>query len=141
MKLNNIIFVITFCILVSSMPGVLGAHKIEVNAHVQTEAQYHKITPQEAKQMMDQGVYDAILDVRMKNEYEAGHIKNAVHLPEREIESYAGDILKDKNAVILVYCKGGQKSKAASKKLVNMGYSRVYDFGGITDWPYGITKN
>lgn len=141
MKLKSMFFVVTFCILVSSMPGVLKARMIEVSMNVQAGEQYHKITPQQAKQMMDQGTYDVIIDVRMKNDYEAGHIKNAINIPEPEIERYAQNALKNKDLVILVYCQSGQKSKSASKKLVRMGYSKVYNLGGIKDWSYELTTN
>ena len=103
---------------------------------------YQKITPQQAKvRMAEPGVI--VLDVRMQQEYDAGHIANAVLLPLPLIE--AGDAavakaLPDKNAEILVYCRSGRRSAIAANALINMGYTNVFDFGGINDWPYEVVK-
>lgn len=103
---------------------------------------YQKITPQQAKaRMAEPGVI--VLDVRMQQEYDAGHIANAVLLPLPLIE--AGDAavakaLPDKDAEILVYCRSGRRSAIAANALINMGYTNVLDFGGINDWPYEVVK-
>ena len=103
---------------------------------------YQKITPQQAKaRMAEPGVI--VLDVRMQQEYDAGHIANAVLLPLPLIE--AGDAavakaLPDKDAEILVYCRSGRRSAIAANALINMGYTNVLDFGGINDWPYEVIK-
>ena len=103
---------------------------------------YQKITPQQAKARMAlPGVI--VLDVRMQQEYDAGHIANAVLLPLPLIE--AGDAavakaLPDKDAEILVYCRSGRRSAIAANALINMGYTNVLDFGGINDWPYEVVK-
>lgn len=103
---------------------------------------YQKITPQQAKaRMAEPGVI--VLDVRMQQEYDAGHIANAVLLPLPLIE--AGDAtvakaLPDKDAEILVYCRSGRRSAIAANALINMGYTNVFDFGGINDWPYEVVK-
>ena len=103
---------------------------------------YQKITPQQAKaRMAEPGVI--VLDVRMQQEYDAGHITNAVLLPLPLIE--AGDAavakaLPDKDAEILVYCRSGRRSAIAANALINMGYTNVFDFGGINDWPYEVVK-
>ena len=103
---------------------------------------YQKITPQQAKaRMAEPGVI--VLDVRMQQEYDAGHIANAVLLPLPLIE--AGDAavakaLPDKDAEILVYCRSGRRSAIAANALINMGYNNVLDFGGINDWPYEVVK-
>ena len=87
--------------------------------------------------------YQKIMDVRMQQEYDAGHIANAVLLPLPLIE--AGDAavakaLPDKDAEILVYCRSGRRSAIAANALINMGYTNVLDFGGINDWPYEVVK-
>ena len=76
-----------------------------------------------------------ILDVRTQEEYDSGHIKNAVCLPNEDILSEP-DILPDKGQQILVYCRSGNRSKQAAQKLADMGYENVLEFGGILDWPY-----
>lgn len=98
-----------------------------------------EITAEEAKKEMDKGNV-IILDVRTKEEYENGHIENSILIPLDEIESEAGNILKDKEQKILVYCRSRNRSSTAANLLAKMGYNNVYDFGGIKDWPYEIVK-
>ena len=66
--------------------------------------------------------------------------KNAVLLPVNDIAVKAEEVLTDKDAKILVYCRSGNRSAAASKELIKMGYTNVFDFGGIISWPYEIVK-
>ncbi len=98
-----------------------------------------EITAEEAKKEMDKGNV-IILDVRTKEEYENGHIENSILIPLDEIESEAGNILKDKEQKILVYCRSRNRSSTAANLLAKMGYNNIYDFGGIKDWPYEIVK-
>jgi rhodanese-related sulfurtransferase len=103
-----------------------------------TSSSYHKISAEEAKEMMAMQAV-TIVDVRTLEEYNAGHIENAILIPNETISSAPSE-LDDKDAVILVYCRSGSRSKAASDKLVELGYTKVYDFGGIMDWPFEIVK-
>lgn len=103
------------------------------------EAVYHKISAQEAKEMMDQGNV-SIVDVRTPQEYSEGHIPGAVNVPNEKIEKTEPEQLKDKDAVLLVYCRSGRRSKEAADKLIELGYTQVYDFGGIIDWTYETVK-
>ena len=75
-----------------------------------------------------------------EEEFAEGHIENAILIPDYEITSKADEILKDKNQLILVYCRSGNRSKVASQALVELGYTNVKEFGGIIDWEYGIVK-
>ncbi len=99
-----------------------------------------KITPEEAKRMMDEESGVVILDVRTKEEFDAGHIKGAVLLPDAEVADKAAELLRDKDAPILIYCRTGRRSALAAKTLAGLGYTRIYDFGGIVDWPYETVK-
>ena len=99
---------------------------------------YQKITPQEAKTIIDNEKDYIILDVRRLDEYNGGHIPNAILIPNEEINEKAESVLLDKNQLILVYCRSGKRSKEAALKLINLGYTNVLDFGGIIDWPYEI---
>ena len=101
---------------------------------------YEQITPQEAKKIMDSGEEHIILDTREQNEFDEGHIKGAILIPYTEIENKAEDMIPDKNAQILVYCRSGRRSKIASESLSKLGYTDVKEFGGIIDWPYEIEK-
>ena len=101
---------------------------------------YQTIDAEEAKRMMDDSVSFVLVDVRTKEEYMEAHIEGALLLPNEEIETSAADILTDKGATILVYCRSGRRSAEAAKKLAEMGYTAIYDFGGIIDWPYGTVS-
>lgn len=96
---------------------------------------YNKITAEEAKEMIDtQEVI--ILDVRTQEEFIEKHIEDALLIPDYELEKLAESKLPDKNKKILVYCRSGNRSKTAARLLIDMGYTDVYDFGGIINWPY-----
>jgi len=99
---------------------------------------YKKITAEEAKTMIDQDNSVTILDVRTEEEYNAGHIENAILIPDTSIIDTAESILTDKSATILVYCRSGRRSALAAANLVELGYTNIYDFGGIIDWEYDI---
>lgn len=103
------------------------------------KSEYKKITSEQAKKMLDTKQV-ILLDVRTQSEFDEGHIENAVLIPYTEINQKAPSMLPDKNKKILVYCRSGRRSEIASRELVKMGYSDVYDFGGITDWKYEIVK-
>jgi rhodanese-related sulfurtransferase len=98
-------------------------------------AGYKKITAEEAKDMMDGGTV-IIVDVRTLEEYTESHIPGAVLIPNESISDTLPDQLLDTDAQILVYCRTGNRSAQASEKLIALGYTHVYDFGGIIDWPY-----
>ncbi len=116
--------------------GVTGCFKAVQNTPKTNE--YKKITPEEALEMMDGTA--VILDVRTQEEYDEGHIDGAVLLVDTEIKSKAEDVLTDKSQKILVYCRSGRRSAQAAKELIAMGYTNVYDFGGILDWTGEIIK-
>lgn len=97
---------------------------------------YHKITAEEAKKMMDEGGV-TVVDVRTSEEYREKHIPDSILVPNESITTtQAPEELPDKDAVLLIHCRTGVRSKDASDKLVELGYKHVYDFGGIVDWPY-----
>lgn len=96
-----------------------------------------KITAEKAKEMMDSD-QPIILDVRTTEEYEEGHIEGAILIPDNEISAKAEELLADKNATILVYCRSGRRSALAAQDLSDLGYTKIYDFGGIIDWPYDV---
>ena len=100
---------------------------------------YQQITAQEAKEIMDSGKDHVIIDARTEEEFAEGHIQNAILIPEYEVAERAESELPEKDALILVYCRSGRRSKIASEELVKLGYTNVYEFGGIIDWPYEIT--
>jgi len=96
------------------------------------------LSASEAKEKMQNNPDVIILDVRNRNEFLSGHIPGALLLPEFEIAENVDTILPDTNALILVYCRSGVRSRNAVVLLVSLGYTNVYDFGGIINWPYDI---
>ena len=99
---------------------------------------YTHISQEEAKRVMDEEDDIVILDVRTKEEYDGGHIRDAICIPNETIDEKVSEILKDKNQKILVYCRSGRRSVQAAEKLVALGYTKIYEFGGIIDWIYGV---
>ena len=97
---------------------------------------YRRITPVQARAIMHANPSAVILDVRSLQEYNTGHIPGARLLPEHAVRARAPRMFPNKNALILVYCQGGTRSKSAAQALVSMGYTNVYDCGGISSWPY-----
>lgn len=96
--------------------------------------EYTQIDQETAKEMMTWDDGHIILDVRRQDEYDAGHIPDAICIPNESIETEPLEELNDFDQVILVYCRSGRRSKEAAQKLANMGYRNVYEFGGIIDW-------
>ena len=81
-----------------------------------------------------------IVDVRRQDEYNEGHIPGAVLIPNESITDKQPEELPDLDRIILVYCRSGRRSKEASQKLADMGYTNVYEFGGINTWQGEIVK-
>jgi rhodanese-related sulfurtransferase len=106
----------------------------------QSAAVYHKLSAEEAKVVIDTEENVIILDVREQSEYDSGHIPGAVLLPSGSVSAMAAEALPDKDQKILVYCRSGNRSATAANTLVGLGYTQVYDFGGIIDWPYDVVK-
>ena len=78
-----------------------------------------------------------VLDVRTQEEYDGGHIPGAVLLPVGTIdETTAAEVIPEKDSTVLVYCRSGNRSKTASAALADLGYTNIYEFGGINTWPY-----
>ena len=101
---------------------------------------YRQISMDEAVELMKEETGYLILDVRTKEEYESGHIPGAVCVPNETIGDTAPAELPDKEQLIFVYCRSGNRSKQAAKKLIALGYSNIVEFGGILDWTGEIEK-
>lgn len=100
------------------------------------DGSYQQITQEEAKEMMDSQEV-IILDVREQDEYDSGRIPGAVLLPVGTIdEDTAAEVIPGKDSTVLVYCRSGNRSKTASSTLAELGYTNIYEFGGINTWPY-----
>ncbi len=101
---------------------------------------YEQISGADAYALMQSEKDYTIIDARTQEEFDQGHIKNAIMIPEYEIEEKAPSLLLDKDQLILVYCRSGRRSKIAAEALVKLGYTNVKEFGGIIDWEYETVK-
>ncbi|WP_300357294.1 rhodanese-like domain-containing protein [Fusobacterium sp.] len=100
---------------------------------------YKRISQEKAKEMFETSDKYIILDVRTKEEYKEGHIKDAINIPNEDI--FDDDILNEElDMPIFVYCRSGHRSLQASAKLALLGYTNIYEFGGINTWKYEIIK-
>lgn len=97
---------------------------------------YHKINTEEVKELIK--LQTVIIDVRTKEEYESGHIENAINIPYDNINSKTINNSKDTN--IIVYCRSGSRSKTAANTLIKLGYKNVYDLGSINNWNESLVK-
>ena len=121
-----------------SLPIILVVLLVAVFFMQKNSGSYKQISQDEAKQMMDKGNV-IILDVREKDEYDAGHIKGAVLLPVGTINAdTAAEVIDSKDSTVLVYCRSGNRSKKASSALAKLGYKNIHEFGGITTWKYDV---
>ena len=108
----------------------------ETESNSSSEDNYQQISQEEDKEMMDSQEV-IILDVREQDEYDSGHIPGAVLLPVGTIdEETAAEVIPEKDSTVLVYCRSGNRSKTASSALAELGYTNIYEFGGINTWPY-----
>ena len=128
-----LLFVLLFCV------SACAPNEKNATASVTNKA-YTQISQDAAKNMILKDSSLIIVDVRTKGEYEEGHIPGAVLIPNESIKDRKPELLPDVNQVILVYCRSGNRSKQAAQKLANMGYKKVYEFGGINTWNGKIVK-
>ena len=96
---------------------------------------YRQINMDEAITMMEEESSYIILDVRTPEEFADKHIPGAINIPNESISTEEIPELPNKDQLILVYCRSGNRSKQASEKLVALGYTNIVEFGGINDWP------
>ncbi|MBR5792515.1 MAG: rhodanese-like domain-containing protein [Ruminiclostridium sp.] len=130
MKKRFIIFFAALCLL----SGCGGEGSTQEETVVVT---FQQISQEETKTIMSTNQEAVILDVRTQEEYDSGHIKGAVLLPVDAItEETAQEVIPTKDTQVLVYCRSGNRSVTASKALAQLGYTEVYEFGGINTWPY-----
>ena len=101
----------------------------------QPENTYRQISHEEAAKLMQEQSDYILLDVRTQAEFAESHIPGAICIPNETIGTGEIPELPDKEQLILVYCRSGNRSKQASEKLVKLGYTNIVEFGGINTWP------
>ena len=127
--------------IIVSKTSELASYSVTVTREALPAAVYHKLTPSEAVIMLNNNnnpLGYIILDVRTDFEYKEKHFIGAKLIPHTEVSSRAPGELPNKARHIFVYCKAGVRSEMASRALVDLGYTNVYDIGGIDDWPYTV---
>lgn len=102
---------------------------------------YTQISQEEARKMMELDDGHIIVDVRRQDEYDEGHIPGAVCIPNESIGCDSPEALPDYDQIILIYCRSGKRAKEAAGKLAGMGYTNIYEFGGILDWKGDIVTD
>lgn len=117
-----ILFILTGCAQKLDGDGMIG------------KTTYIQIDQEKAKEMMAVNDGHVIVDVRRADEYAAGHIPGAILIPNESIGTEKPEQLPDKDQIILIYCRSGNRSKQAAQKLADMGYTNIYEFGGINTW-------
>ena len=120
---------------------VVGCGASNQSAERAAESTYSQISQNEAMEMMARDNGHVVVDVRRQDEYDAGHIPGAILIPNESIGRDPPEALPDYDQIILIYCRTGNRSKQAAEKLVTMGYTNIYEFGGINTWTGDIVTN
>ena len=108
--------------------------------NIEDEVNIKHVSMDEIVQIMNENKNYIILDVRTIAEYNEGHIPNAICIPNETIGNNTINELSDKEQLILIYCRSGNRSKQAAEKLKKLGYTNLIEFGGIIDWKGEIVK-
>lgn len=137
------VFAVLCMLLTACSNGTSSAEgtQSEVRTTTASAAAYQQITQKKAKEMMQAEDGHIIVDVRRQDEYDSGHIPGAILIPNESIGTEQPKELPDLDQVILIYCRSGRRSKEASQKLADIGYTHIYEFGGIIDWTGEIVTN
>ena len=116
--------------------GTNNSLETSVDTSAPESITYQKISAEQAKNMMNENDEYILLDVRTDEEFNEKRIADAILIPDYETTDRAETELANKDALILVYCRSGRRSAIAANELLELGYTNVFDFGGIIDWPY-----
>ena len=133
MKTTMVILPVAILLLLAAVPLLTGCFQ-KIDGDGMIYRSFRQISQEEAKEMMAKDDGHVVVDVRRKDEYDAGHSPGAILIPNETIGEERPDELPDLEQTILIYCRSGNRSKQAAQKLFDMGYSNVYEFGGVVDW-------
>lgn len=133
------IVILALALVLTSMFAGCSISKSQENTESKNMG-YKQVDAAKAKSLMDTEMDYVILDVRPNEEYDEGHIPSSILIPDYEIRERAESELPNKDQLILVYCRSGNRSETASEILVDLGYTNIVEFGGIRSWPYDIEK-
>ncbi len=129
---RRILAALAACMLLAVLPGCGSGNQIMDGDGMMNS--YKQISQEEAKEMLLRDDGHIVVDVRRQDEYDAGHIPGAILIPNEDIGTVPPKELPNLDQVILIYCRSGNRSKQAAQKLFDMGYTNLYEFGGILTW-------
>ena len=116
------------------LPLLFSALAFTACGSASSELSFQQISMDAAITQMAEEDNFILLDVRTPEEFADGHIPSAINIPNESIGESDIAKLPDKEQRIYVYCRSGNRSKQASAKLVNLGYTNVVEIGGIIDY-------
>lgn len=135
---KHIILILTILLVSSTLLFAVGQNEVKETPVVEMVAEYHKIDAATAKEAFDTQTDITIIDVRTEGEYSGGHVIDAINIPLDVVGKSVAEQFPNKDEKLYLYCRSGNRSAQAAKILVEMGYTNVYDFGGIINWPYEV---
>ncbi len=135
-KIICIIFVLTLCGLLFT--GCSNSTSSSSKTVSKGPSKYHRITPQQAKEMLDADSKIILIDLRSIEDYKIGHIEGAVSVPYEDAVKKITQQFTNRNAKILIYSNSKNRSAITTLKLIQQKYVNVYDFGDIVNWPYSL---
>ena len=136
--MNKIIYIILIIAVIGG--SILLFNKKDNNINNEKEGTIKYVSMDDIVQIMNENSNYIILDVRTIEEYNEGHIPNAICIPNETIGEAVVNKLPNKEQLILIYCRSGNRSKQAAQKLSKLGYTNLIEFGGIIDWKGEIVK-
>ena len=142
-KKLKVINIICLVVVITGIFSGCSSKNVDNNKKSLAESKkisFSNISAEKGKKRLDSEKGIILLDVRTKEEYDTGHIKGSILIPVDNLKEEAPKSLRDTNAVIFVYCRSGNRSVTAADILVNLGYKKVYNLGGIINWPYEVVK-
>lgn len=128
---KKVFLIVGSCIV---LVGVVSAFILYKTLNPSRGKDYEQITMEQAAEYMEYEKGYLLLDVRTQEEYDEGHIPGAICIPNEILIGVAEQKLPDKEQMIYVYCRSGNRSKQAAQKLCNLGYTNITEIGGILDW-------
>lgn len=140
--MKNLIAIIVILVILVAI-GIFLKNRnssAEENKITTEEPNIQYVSMNDIEKIMNENENYIILDVRTLEEYNDGHIPGAICIPNETIDENVVSKLPDKEQLILIYCRSGNRSKQATKKLKDLGYLNLIEFGGIIDWPGEIEK-
>ena len=123
------VLLLSTIILLSVIAGCTDAFEYSPDT-----ASYTSFSMEEGSKMMEENDGNLLIDVRTIEEFNEGHIPDAINIPLDSIGSDVSELLPDKTQILLIYCRSGNRSRQAAEKLSALGYSNIYEIGGIIDW-------